>query len=336
VLSTGVNWLETDNLLTDEGPIHRRFRSAILSVVTPKRVREMEPAIRAIVTELIDRIEPRGECDFMADFAYPLAMLTTLRMIGFEDAEKELDRFPFWADETFKFFAKSMDDEEQVVAAANAVDFQNYVREKLEDRIKNPRDDLMTHIINQLSAEPAKLTIEEMIITFTHTFIGAGQETTKLGLCNMMIHLLSDPNQWQLVKNSPHDLAKFVEETLRIDGPLLGIFRTCIRDTVSGGQNIKVGEKVFLLLGSANHDPDKYEKPDEFCPFRSETTPILTFNSGNHFCVGAGLARLEMRIALELLSQRLPGLHLKDGQNITYLSNDVNRYLAALRVGWTA
>lgn len=334
VLSRGVDWMVTGHLQSDEGPSHSRFRSAVLSVITPKRIRDMEPAVRDIINSLIDTLHPRGECDFAKEFAYPLAMLTTLRLIGFKEAEDDLDRFPLWADDTFKLILKSMTPEEQVVAATHAVEFQDYIRAKIEDRRANPRDDMMSEIVNHLATGKAQLTDDELIIMFTQTFVGAGQETTKLGLTNMMLHVLEDPAQWEAVKANPDKLDNFVEESLRYDPPLLGLFRVCVEDTVVGGVEIKEGQRVFFLLGSGNHDDEKYADADSFRPFRAETIPHLTFNTGQHFCVGAGLARLEMRTALEILSKRLPSLRLKAGVPISYESNDASRFLSGLQVEW--
>ncbi|HLY56156.1 MAG TPA: cytochrome P450 [Stellaceae bacterium] len=334
VLAEGVDWMVTGHVQMDEGPQHSRFRKALLSVVTPKRVQEMEPIVRRIIHDLIDKMAARGHCEFCADFAYPLAMLTTLRMIGFEEAEKDMDKFPLWADDTFKLILKSMTPEEQVAAARHAVEFQHYIRDKIAARRASPRDDMLSNIVDLLANGEARITDDEMIIMFTHSFVGAGQETTKLGLTNLMLHVLNEPGQWEAVKQNPEALENFVEEALRYDPPLLGLFRFCIRDTTVSGVEIKAGDKVFFLMGSANHDAEKYADSDRFCPFREKGASHLTFNTGKHFCVGAGLARLEMRLALEILSQRLPSLRLRPGQAITYNSTDASRFLSRLELEW--
>ena len=335
-LKKGVDWLVTENIQSGEGAVHSRMRGAIVSVVTPARLREMRPIIEQIVTDLIDAMESRGECDFVADFAYPLAMLTTLKLIGFHEAEKDMDRIPMWVDETFKFFVKPMDDAEQVIAARNAVKFQKYVNDKIAERRANPVDDQLGLVLKTLTSEPWKLTDDELVIMFTQTFVGAGQETTKLGLSNMMLHLLVERSRWDSVVRNPDSISRNVNEALRVDAPLLGIFRTCIQDTQIGNQEVKEGQKVFVMLASANHDHSKFSDADSFCPFRDQTRPIMTFNSGNHFCAGANLARMEMKIALEQLSKRLPSLRLKQGQAICYKANDVNRFLSALHLEWDA
>lgn len=333
-LANGVDWLVTENLLTGEGETHRRFRGAITSVVTPGQLRAIKPVIEDIVSTLIDKMEERGECDFVEDFAYPLAMLTTLRMIGFDDAEKDMDRIPHWVDETFKFFAKAMDDDEQVIAARNAVEFQHYIRKHIEARLESPKDDRLNAVIGTLSSEPWNLSVEEMIITFTHTFVGAGQETTKLALSNMMLHMLRDRAHWLAVIDDAGLIPGYVDEILRLDGPLLGIYRTCLQDTNVMGHQVRKDQKVFVLLGSANHDETRFPDAESLCPARHGNSPMMTFNTGKHFCVGAGLAKMEMAISLEQLTRRLPTIRLKDGGGVQYEANDVNRFISALKLKW--
>lgn len=333
-LGKGVDWLVTENLLTGEGETHRRFRGAITSVVTPTQLREIKPVIEGLVSKLIDNLEGRNECDFVSDFAYPLAVLTTLRMIGFDDAEKDMHRIPLWVDETFKFFAKAMDDEEQVVAARNAVEFQHYIRDHINSRLQSPKDDRLNAVIDILSSEPWNLSVDEMIITFTHTFVGAGQETTKLALSNMMLHMLRDRDHWLAVIENPGLIPAYVDEILRLDAPLLGIYRTCLEDTTMHGHQVKKGEKIFVLLGSANHDGARFADAESLCPVRPDSPPMMTFNTGKHFCVGAGLAKMEMAISLEQLTARLPSMRLKNDGGVEYEANDVNRFLSALKLEW--
>jgi cytochrome P450 len=334
ILQTGVDWNTTRHVQTDDGPDHARFRKALMSVITPRRIREMTPVVRDLANGLIDKFIERGSCEYVREFAYPLAMLTTLNLIGFKEAEDDMVKFPVWIDDTFRMLLAALNEEEQVRAATHAVEFQNYIRAKIADRKANPRDDLLSEIMTDLSSGKANLTEDELVIMFTHSFVGAGHETTKLALTNSIFHLLDSRDRWEQLKAHPDSVSAFVEECLRFDAPLLAWYRYCAKDKEVGGQTIHKGDKVVIMFGSANHDDAKFGEAESFCPFRTEKTPHLTFNTGKHFCVGAPLARLELNTALELLSIRIPGLRLKPGQEITYAPNFGNRVIPQLDLEW--
>ncbi|MFA7587940.1 MAG: hypothetical protein WCY11_17390, partial [Novosphingobium sp.] len=134
ILQTGVDWNTTRHIQTDDGPDHARFRRALMGVVTPKRIRELTPVVRDLVNGLIDKFIARGSCEYVNEFAYPLAMLTTLNLIGFKEAESHMNKFPVWIDDTFRMLLASLTEEEQIRAATNAVEFQNYIRAEIADR----------------------------------------------------------------------------------------------------------------------------------------------------------------------------------------------------------
>lgn len=336
ILKTGVDWNTTRHVQTDDGPDHARFRRALMSVITPKRLREMTPVVRDLANGLIDRFIARGSCEYVREFAYPLAMLTTLNLIGFKEAEDDMSQFPVWIDDTFRMLLANLTEEEQVRAATHAVEFQHYIRRKIADRKANPQEDLLTEILTDLSSGRANLTEDELVIMFTHSFVGAGHETTKLALTNSIFHLLDKRERWEDLKAHPDQVSNFVEECLRYDAPLLAWYRYCAEDTEVNGHLIRKGDKVVIMFGSANHDEDKFGDAEAFCPFRTDKTPHLTFNTGKHFCVGAPLARLELNTALELLSTRIPSLRLKPGQQIAYAPNFGNRVIPQLYLEWDA
>lgn len=334
ILKTGVDWTTTRHVQTDDGPDHPRFRKALMSVITPRRIREMGPVVVGLVDRLIDGFAQRGKCEFVSEFAYPLAMLTTLRLIGFAEAEENMGQFPPWIDDTFRLLLTQLDEEDQIRAASNAVAFQHYIRDSIAERRANPRDDLLSDVLTQLSTGNASLSDDELVIMFTHSFVGAGHETTKLALTNSIYHLLKDRARWENLVANPDKVTAFVEECLRYDAPLLAWYRYCAQDTEVGGEMIRKGDKVIMLFGSANHDEAKFEDADEFDPFRDRSNPHLTFNTGKHFCVGAPIARLELNTALAQLSQRLPSLRLRPGQDVVYSANFGNRVIPELHLAW--
>lgn len=333
ILATGVDWTRTRHVQTDDGPDHARFRRAMTSVITPRRIREMAPVVQKTVDDLIDRFIARGSCEYVSEFAYPLAMLTTLNLIGFTEAEQDMDRFARWVDDTFRLLLAQLTEEEQVAAAKNAVAFQHYIREKITARQAAPKDDLLSDVLAFLSGEAA-LSMDELVIMFTHSFVGAGNETTKLALTATMYHLLDDRSRWESLLANQDKVSAFVEEGLRYEAPLLAWYRYCAADTEVGGATIRKGDKVIMLFGSANHDPAKFDNPDAFCPFRGDAAPIMTFNTGKHFCIGAPLARLELNSALATLAKRIPSLRLKPAQDVRFAPNFANRAIPELHLEW--
>ncbi|MGE0667532.1 MAG: cytochrome P450 [Sphingomonadales bacterium] len=334
VLAKGVDWMTTKHVASDDGPDHARFRNALRSVLTSKRFNGLEPTIRETAVGLIEGFRARGRCEFVSEYAYPLAMLTTLNLVGFDEARQDMDRLRIWITDTFKMLLAAMTPEEQVSAATNAVAFQDYIRAHIARRRANPTDDLMSEILDNLATGKAQLSEDELVIMFTHSFVGAGQETTKLAMTNMMFQLLSRRERWEDARANPGRAEAFIDECLRLDPPLMVWFRVAAGDTEIGGTRIGKGERVAMVLGSANHDEAKFPDSESFCPFREGAPPSLTFSSGKHFCVGAPLARLELKVTLEEFMRRLPNVRLKPGQTFDYLPNLGHRALPQLELEW--
>jgi len=334
ILNRGVDWNKTLHVQSDDGPNHTRFRKALMSVITPKRIREMHPIVENLVTSLIDKFIGKGECEFVSEFAFPLAMQTTLNLIGFKEAEDDMRKFPTWINDTFRMLLANLTPAEQVQAATHAVEFQDYIRAKIAARKATPRNDLLSAILENLSSGAAKLTEDELIIMMTHSFVGAGQETTKLALTNSMYHLLSRRDRWEELLFDRSRVPDFVEECLRFDAPLLAWYRYCAADTNIGGKLIRKGDLVVIVYGSANHDEARFSDADSFCPVHEKKSAHLTFNTGRHSCVGAPLARLELNTALSALSARIPGIRLRHNQQIAYAPNFGNRDIPKLHLEW--
>lgn len=334
VLARGVDWMTTKHVAADDGPDHARFRNALRSVLTARRFNSLEPAARETAIGLIEGFRARGRCEFVSEYAYPLAMLTTLNLVGFDEARQDMDKLRVWITDTFKMLLAAMTPGEQVAAATNAVAFQDYIRAHIARRRANPADDLMSEILENLATGKAQLSEDELVIMFTHSFVGAGQETTKLAMTNMMVQLLSHRERWEDAVAHPGKAEAYIDECLRLDPPLMVWFRVAAGDTEIGGVKIHKGDRVAMVLGSANHDEAKFADADSFCPFREGAPPMLTFSSGKHFCVGAPLARMELKVTLEEFTRRLPTLRLKPGQSFDYLPNLGHRALPSLELEW--
>lgn len=336
ILAGGVSWIDTPHIQSEEGETHQRFRRAIQGVMTPNRIKSLEPGIRKICNELIDKFIRKGHCEFVSEFSYPLPMLAIFLLIGLDDREIDIHQLSPLIDDMFRLFMVPLTPEQQVAAARHTLEFQQFIHEKIIDRRKNPRNDLLSELLQNWSTGPAKISDDELVIMFTNSFMGAGHETTKSSLTNSMWHLLSNPEHWQYVKNHPERISEVVEECLRLDTPLLGWYRTCVKETVIGGVSFREGDTLVAMFGSANHDERKFENPDALCPARGTPIRHLTFNTGKHTCLGAPLARLEIRVAFELLSTRLKELRLNPEYDVVYEPSFATRGIRRLELQWNA
>jgi len=334
ILSEGVNWNETKHVTVVDGDEHTRLRSIIQKVLSPKRFREMEPVVRGLARDLIEKFAARGECEFIEEFCYPLPILTVFRLIGFDESDEDIKKLQQWSDDTFKMWLTPMEPDEQIVCARHAVDFQNYMRAKIHDRRANPRDDVMSAMVRQMDSGEVEITEDELILIFIFNLIGAGHETTKAQIGNMMYQLLRDPARWQAFLDDPSTAEAVAEEAIRHDGSVITWYRRAAQDVTFKGFDMKKGDFVLMGFGSANHDEDKFDDPASFCPMHGKKPVSLTFSQGKHFCLGAPLARMELAVTVDELAKRLPGLRLKPGQDIVYDPAVATRSLSKLALEW--
>ncbi len=312
--------------LIDEGqPRHGQLRGLINKGFTPRMVAKLESVFHNIVGEMIDRVAKRGECDFVEDIAVPLPLLVIAEMIGIHKEDR--GRFHRWSDDMIAADG-NLDDPEILLKAVTAFqEYAAYVTEIIEDRRQNPRDDLVSILtgakddgllmhferpegLDHLPEGDPKLANDELIKLLVILFV-AGNETTRNAISGGMQLLIEHPRQRQMLIDDPSRIRSAVEEMLRVVSPVQSFGRTATRDTELRGKPIAKGQKVLLLYPSANRDAEVFEDPDAF---RIERNPHhLAFGVGNHFCLGANLARMEMRVAFEELLRRLPDMEYADG-----------------------
>jgi cytochrome P450 len=227
-----------------------------------------------------------------------------------------------------------MQDADQVRCAEHAIQFQRYMREKIADRRRNPREDLLTEFVRKLDEGNSKITEDELVLIFPMNLIGAGHETTKAQLANTVYQLLVDPARWRDVVAGPGSIPNVVEEGLRMDGSVVAWYRTTVEPVELAGAKLPGNAKVIMLFGAANHDTAKFADPESFCPSRGVRSGHLTFSAERHFCLGAPLARLEMKVAIEELAKRLPTLRLAPGKTVEYVPAVATRAIQRLPVEW--
>jgi cytochrome P450 len=288
-------------------------------------VKKLEDPFRAIVTESVDAVAPAGECDFVRSIAVPLPLLLIAEMIGIHREDR--DRFHHWSDAMIA--ADGNHDKPAIIAAAGRafMEYSTYVSRIIEDRRAEPRDDLVSILVGAkdegfLGAfdrrkalpgegdEQLELANDELIMLLVILLV-AGNETTRNGLSGGMALLIEHPEERRKLERDPSLLPSAVEEMVRLVSPVHSFCRTVTEDTELGGKALRKGQKVLLLYPSANRDEEVFEDPDAF---RVERNPHqLGFGIGPHFCLGANLARMEMRIAFEEILRRMPEMEYTEG-----------------------
>ncbi|MBS1878157.1 MAG: cytochrome P450 [Actinobacteria bacterium] len=319
------------SLINSDPPEHSRIRKIANRSLTPRHVTVMEPAIREIATSLLESFVDDGAVDIVGRFAVPLPVTVIARFLGVD--ENDLPDFQRWSHAAFLMSNPNLDEDEFIRCATCHAELNEYLQERIAERRQDPRDDLLSRLVDG-GEETTQLSNEQIISLTAQLLIGGNVTTTDL-LGNLLLILLSEPERLQAVRSNPALIGPAIEEVLRIKSSIRGLFRTTTREVELGGVTLPEGATVWLLWGAANHDERIFPRPDEFELSRPNNKDHLAFGKGTHFCIGAPLARAELRIALELLLERLPDLRLADEQELVYPASPVSQGVERLQLEWT-
>ena len=291
-----------------DDPLHKKRRNLVNKGFTLKRVAAREPKIRRVCAELIERAKERGRFDFVMDLAAWLPLIVIGENLGIEE-----DRYPEllkWSDDMVKGTgAADLETMEQSNVAFS--EYYSYQREIIADRRGRPPCDDLVSILCHSKIDGEGLDDEEILWESLLILIG-GDETTRHVITGGMYQLLRHPEQLAALRADRSKIPTAVEEMLRWVTPIQNMSRTATRDVEFGGQKISEGDKLLLLYGSANRDSEKFDDPDTFDITRDPNEHIA-FGFGAHFCLGASLARLELRVFFEELLDRVPEIELTAG-----------------------
>jgi len=316
------------SMLFRDPPDHTRLRALVSKAFTPRVIEGMRAHIQSIVDRLLDRVQPAGRVDVIADLAYPLPVTVICEMLGVPAEDQGTIR-QWSADVARSLDAIGIPADAEIMARGKTARqaLGDYFRHLLPERRKHPQDDLLSLLI-AAEEQGDKLTEGELLATCILLFI-AGHETTVNLIGNGLLALLRHPDQLARLAADPTLIQGAVEELLRYDSPVQRTARITNADVEVGGHAIAKGSMVVTVIGAANRDPAQFSDPDRLDITRRDTRHIA-FGFGIHFCLGAPLARVEGQIALGTLLRRMPKLAL--GGTPTWRASSTLRGLATLPV----
>jgi cytochrome P450 len=301
-------------LLNADPPAHDRQRALVSRAFSPRRVRSMEPSIQKVADALVDAFISDGHCELVRDFAVGLPLTVIADALGVPDGD--LPTFKRWSDDFVAVIGNhhlSKDDLAGLVRSQ--AEFFRYFTDKIEERRAEPRDDLISDVVHATIEDAEPLTTTEMLGMFSQ-FLVAGNETTTKLLASGMLLLLRQPEVMQQVRDDPALIPGLVEEALRLEAPVQGLFRSAKVATEVGGVAIPAGSSLWCLYASANRDDREFQQPEQVDLERSNAKAHLSFGNGIHYCVGAALSRVEARIGFETILRRLDDIRLDGDEGL--------------------
>ncbi|MFZ9540363.1 MAG: cytochrome P450 [Ilumatobacteraceae bacterium] len=320
-------------LLNADPPDHRRQRKLVNPAFRPDRIRAMEPAMVEITSRLLadvtDDLRRTGVTDIVTRFAVGLPMTIIAMALGV--ADDDLSTFKRWSDDIVMPVGNHSPSVEQVKGfLISTKEFTEYFLAQIATRKVAPTGDLLSDIANaQIDGE--ELTDDEQL-GMLQQFLVAGNETTTNLIGNIVRRLAEEPDLQDRVRANPELIEGLVEEMLRLEAPVGGLFRQAKVDVEIAGTRIPAGDHLWILFASANRDECKFDSPDSVDPARANVKEHLAFGNGEHFCPGAGLARSEARIATQMLLEALRNIRLAPDNDFRFGDSFVLRGLTGLRI----
>ncbi len=310
-------------MIAMDEPEHRANRAVVAHAFRPKVLLGWEPLVRRVVDELIDSFASLGTADLVRrlTFAFPVRVIA--QILGLP--ERDSPQFQRWSIDLISIFVNW----DRGIKALS--ELRDYYGEQIAERRARPRDDLISELV---SAEvDGQRLDDDAVFAFLRLLLPAGVETTYRSLGNLLFALLTHPDQLEELRREPELRAAAIEEGLRWETPFLMVARRSNRHAQLGGVDIPAGRELKVILASANHDENRYPDPERFDIHRSPV-PNVSFGSGPHVCLGMHLTRLETRVALDAVLERLPDLHLDPGAPSPRIRGTIFRSPDALPVGF--
>jgi len=315
-------------LLSADPPDHVRQRKLVNRAFTPPRVKALEPRITEVANQLVDAFAPRGRAELVHEYGVLLPLTIIAECLGVPDAE--LPQFKQWSDDFVAVIGNHAMSRDQLRSLLlSQYEFYEYFGAKVAERRADPRTDLISDLVEaRIDDEPLR---DEEVLAMLNQFLVAGNETTTKLIASSVRLLLEEPERMAALRDDPTAIAAFVEEALRLEPPVQGLYRTAVTDTEVGGVPIAAGQHLMLVYAAGNRDAARFEEPACLDPDRPHLMSHLAFGTGEHFCLGAALARAEGRIALEVLLDRLDDLRPDEGVDLDRLDYEASYVLHGIR-----
>lgn len=300
-------------MISMDNPEHQRRRSLVSRGFTPRRVAQHEQTVERLCRTILDKVCERGECDFVWDVAAPLPLLLIADLLGFEPEVH--DDLLAWSDDLIRATDVNMTPEIATRGANAMLAFRECQMEVIAQRRAEPRDDLISTLC-QATVE-CEVLDDESILNETLLILIGGDETTRHVITCGALALMERPDQAAVLAGDDNLVVTGIEELLRWVSPVKNMARTATRDVEARGQRIREGDQLILFYPSANRDEDVFADADRLDVTR-DPNPHLAFGFGPHFCLGASLARLELRVMFREVLRRLPDLRLAGGDPLPF------------------
>ncbi len=317
-------------MISMDDPEHRQRRALVNRGFTPRRVADMEQTVAILCRHIVDRVCEVGRCDFVWDVAAPLPLMVIAGLLGFDiEAHEDLLH---WSDDLMRATTLEPTPDQAKAGFDAMMAFRAFQLDVISQRRRNPQDDLITKLC---AAEvDGRHLDDESIVNEALLILIGGDETTRHVISGGMLALLERPEQLSLLTSDMTGIPVAVEELLRWVSPVKNMARTVTTDVEVHGQRLHQGDQVMLFYPSANRDEDIFAAPDALDVGR-QPNPHLAFGFGTHFCLGAALARLELRVLFHEVLTRLPDLGLAEGAPLTYRSSNFVSGLESMPVCFT-
>ena len=314
------------SMLFRDPPDHTRLRALVSRAFTPAVVEGLAGRIRNIAADLLDQIDDPFGFDLMEAIAAPLPVIVIAELLGVPTEDRP--QFQIWSRHRARGLEPNITDKERRLVTEAGKELDAYFLGIIDQRRRDPQDDLISGLV---AAEEAgeKLSQAELLAMLRLLLVAGNETTTKL-IGNGMLALLRNPEQLEVLRQSPDLMPSAIEELLRYDAPVQLDVRVALEDVEFDGRQVKKGQGIMVLLGSANRDPEVFSEPDRLDLTRQEANHI-SFGRGIHHCLGASLARLEGRLTFEAIMERFADIRMQTDRPV-FRDNIILRGLEVLPI----
>ena len=332
VLASG--YPSVDTMFSQDPPLQRRYRRFVDGAFSPVSLKALEPFIEQTANNLVDAFIDKGECEFLADFGIPLPLRVIVNQLG--APESDIHLFRKLTEAVVGNISQQLDKDRLLQAAKDLVEFQHYLVARMNERREEPKEDILSEVVNASIDGEQPLTDAECLSIVSQILV-AGNETASAALTEGVWLLINNPAQYALLRQDPslEMVSRLVEEVLRISSPSANMYRRATRDVELHGVTIPKGSLLFARFASANQDDRRFPEPEKFNLMRDNLKEQVAFGKGVHHCLGAALARREMNIGFKVILERMTNFRLAEGASEpTFAANVLLHGLTGLNLAF--